>query len=132
VRSLMNRKLDVGNLSPTTDLRELRELFSQAGQVAALTVVRDGISGRVQRLAYLEMESHDGAQAAVARFDQYPFRGQMLTVSERRPDALADEDQHLSSRHAAATLLKERECGDHSNAGCRDMLDEGAPLRAGD
>ena len=128
----MNRKLDVGNLSPTTDQRELQELFSQAGRVVALTIVRDGISGRVQSVAYLEMESHDGAQAAVARFDHYPFRGQMLTVSERRPDALADEDQLLSSRHAAATPLTERECGHHSNAVCRDMLDEGGPLRAGD
>ena len=91
-QALMNRKLDVGNLSPTTDQRALRELFSQAGQVAALTIVRDGISGRVQQVAYLEMESHEGAQAAVARFDRYPFRGQRLTVSERRPDAPADDD----------------------------------------
>ena len=129
----MNRKLDVANLAPTTDLRELRELFSQAGQVAALTIVRDGISGRVQRVAYLEMESHDGARAAVARFDQYPFHGQMLTVRERRPRALDEGDQPLSSRQAAATSSKEREGGHgHSSRECLDMLDEGGPLRAGD
>jgi hypothetical protein len=90
----MNRKLDIGNLSPTTDQRESRELFSQAGQ--------------------------------------YPFRGQALTVSERRPDAPADHDRHFSPRPAAAPRLNEREGGHHSNPGCREMLDEGGPLRAGD
>jgi RNA recognition motif-containing protein len=129
----MNRKLDVGNLSPTTDQRELQELFSQAGQVVALTVVRDGISGRVQSVAYLEMESHDGAQAAVDRFDHYPLRGRMLTVSERRPDTLDDGDQQLAFRHAAAAALIGQECYHaHSSAGSLDMLDEGGPLRTGD
>jgi RNA recognition motif-containing protein len=52
---------------------------------------------------------------------------------ERRPDALDDGDQRLSSRHAPAAPWKEREeCHRHSTAGCLDMLDEGGPLRAGD
>jgi hypothetical protein len=62
----------------------------------------------------------------------WPREASIEAARPRRPDALDDEDQHLSSRPAAVAPLKERECGHHSNAGSLDMLDEGGPLRAGD
>ena len=103
----MNRKLYVANLATATVSQELEELFSQAGQVLAITVVRDDITGRERKVAYVEMRSHDGARAAVARFDQYPLRGLPLTVRESGVD-------------------------DPPPTESRTMLDEGGALRAED
>ena len=42
----MGRKLYVGNLPYTTTEDELRDLFSQAGAVDTVNVVRDNATGR--------------------------------------------------------------------------------------
>jgi RNA recognition motif-containing protein len=90
----MTRTLHVTNLSPTTSPRDLRDLFSRAGHVAAITVVRDGITGRDRRVAYVHMQSDDGATAAVARFHQHRLLGRTLNVSAGPPDAGASGTSH--------------------------------------
>jgi RNA recognition motif-containing protein len=86
----MTRTLHVTNFSPATSPQDLRDLFSQAGHVAAITVVRDGIMGRESRVAYVDMQSHDGAEAAVARFHRYRLEGELLDVSASPPEAGAN------------------------------------------
>jgi RNA recognition motif-containing protein len=81
----MARKLFVGNLPFSTGEQELQDLFSQAGQVESVTVMRDQMTGRARGFAFIEMGSDDDAQRAIQQFNEYSLGGRNLTVNEARP-----------------------------------------------
>ena len=81
----MGRRLYVGNLPYTTGEAELQELFSKAGTVESVRVMRDAATGRARGFAFVEMASDDDAQKAIDKFHNYSFGGRNLTVNEARP-----------------------------------------------
>ena len=81
----MNRKLYVGNLPYETGETELQELFSQAGDVASVNLVRDQATGRPRGFAFVEMSTDDGAQKAIRELNEREIGGRRLTVNEARP-----------------------------------------------
>jgi len=81
----MNRKLFVGNLSFNTEERTLQDLFAQAGPVASVRVMRDMATGRARGFGFVEMESEDGARAAIERFNETELDGRRIAVNEARP-----------------------------------------------
>src|SRR4029453_17553952 len=83
----MGRKLFVGNLPFTTGEQELEDLFSQAGTVESVRVMRDQATGRARGFAFVEMESDEAAQQAIEKFHQYEVGGRAINVNEARPQA---------------------------------------------
>ncbi len=81
----MNRKLYVGNLPYETGDAELQELFSQAGDVASVNLVRDQATGRPRGFAFVEMSNDAGAQKAIRELNDREIGGRRLTVNEARP-----------------------------------------------
>jgi len=81
----MGRRLYVGNLPYTTGEAELQELFSKAGTVESVRVMRDAATGRARGFAFVEMASDADAQNAITRLHNYQFQGRNLTVNEARP-----------------------------------------------
>ena len=81
----MGRRLYVGNLPYKATDEELRELFSQAGAVANVQVMRDTATGRARGFGFVEMATEEGAQKAVEQFHQYQMQGRALVVNEARP-----------------------------------------------
>jgi cold-inducible RNA-binding protein len=81
----MGRRLYVGNLPYTTGEAELQELFSKAGTVESVRVMRDAATGRARGFAFVEMATDDEAQKAASEFNQYQMGGRSLTVNEARP-----------------------------------------------
>jgi RNA recognition motif-containing protein len=81
----MSQKLYVGNLPYTTSEAELQELFSQAGVVESVHVMRDMATGRARGFAFVEMGASDDAQKAIAQFNDYELGGRNLAVNEARP-----------------------------------------------
>ena len=81
----MGRRLYVGNLPYTTGEAELQELFSRAGTVESVRVMRDAATGRARGFAFVEMATDEEAQKAAAEFNQYQMGGRALTVNEARP-----------------------------------------------
>jgi cold-inducible RNA-binding protein len=81
----MGRKLYVGNLPYQIAEAELQELFSQAGSVESVRVMRDMATGRARGFAFVEMATDEEAQKAATQFDQYSLGGRALTVNEARP-----------------------------------------------
>jgi cold-inducible RNA-binding protein len=81
----MGRRLYVGNLPYNTGETELQELFSKAGNVESVRVMRDPATGRARGFAFVEMSTDDEATKAVSEFNEYQLGGRALTVNEARP-----------------------------------------------
>lgn len=78
-------KLYVGNLSFQTSEDELRDLFSQHGDVASVSLVMDRETGRPRGFGFVEMPDDAQAQAAITAINGQSFMGRDLTVNEARP-----------------------------------------------
>ncbi len=81
----MGRKLYVGNLPYQAGESELQELFSQAGTVDSVRVMRDMATGRARGFAFVEMATDEEAQKAAAQFNGHSLGGRALAVNEARP-----------------------------------------------
>jgi cold-inducible RNA-binding protein len=81
----MGRRLYVGNLPYKATDEELTELFSRAGAVDNVRVMRDQATGRARGFAFVEMATDEDAQKAIAEFHQFQMEGRALVVNEARP-----------------------------------------------
>ena len=81
----MGRRLYVGNLPYSATEDQLTDLFSRAGQVDNVRVMRDMATGRARGFAFVEMASDDDAQKAVSQLNDYQMEGRPLVVNEARP-----------------------------------------------
>ena len=81
----MGRRLYVGNLPYSTTDEELNGLFSRAGTVESVRVMRDMATGRARGFAFVQMGSDEDAQRAITEFHQFQMEGRALVVNEARP-----------------------------------------------
>jgi RNA recognition motif-containing protein len=83
----MGRKLYVGNLPFDTGEAELQELFTRAGAVESVRVMRDMATGRARGFGFVEMVSENDAQTAISMLNDSQLGGRNLTVNEAKPMA---------------------------------------------
>jgi cold-inducible RNA-binding protein len=81
----MDVTLYVGNLAKTTSENELRNLFSQVGEVTKLSIMKDRVSGESKQYGFLTMSAQSEADRAVSRFDNYLLGQHKLKVILTRP-----------------------------------------------
>ena len=81
----MNKNLYVGNLSQNVTDDDLRNNFSEAGKVASVAIIKDKFSGVSRGFGFVEMETEEGAQEAIKKFNGGDLDGKTITVSEARP-----------------------------------------------
>ena len=81
----MGKNLYVGNLSFTATADDLREAFSQYGNVTSASVVSDRETGRSRGFGFVEMADGAAGRAACEKLDQHEFEGRRLTVNEAKP-----------------------------------------------
>jgi len=81
----MGNRLYVGNLPYSTTDQELSELFSRAGSVESVRVMRDMATGRARGFAFVQMGTDEEAQKAISEFHQFDLQGRPLVVNEARP-----------------------------------------------
>jgi len=81
----MGRRLYVGNLPYSSSEDQLTELFSRAGKVESVRVMRDMATGRARGFAFVEMSSDDEAQRAISELHEHQLEGRALVVNEARP-----------------------------------------------
>ncbi len=65
----------------------MNTLFAEFGGVASVNVITDRQTGRSKGFAFVEMESEDAAQAAIAALNGKSVDGRQITVAEARPQA---------------------------------------------
>ncbi len=81
----METKLYVGNLSYDATEEELKSLFSQAGVVQSVAIIKDRETGRSKGFAFVEMSNQAEAQAAISQLNGKQYRDRALTVNIARP-----------------------------------------------
>ena len=83
----MGKRLYVGNLSYGLRDNDLQQLFAASGTVVSAQVIMDRPIGRSKGFGFVEMNSEEEAQAAIAEFNGKEVEGRPLTVNEARPKA---------------------------------------------
>lgn len=81
----METKLYVGNLSYDATEEELKTLFSQAGVVQSVAIIKDRETSRSKGFAFIEMSNQADAQAAISQLNGKLYRDRALTVNIARP-----------------------------------------------
>lgn len=81
----MDTKLFVGNLSFDTSEETLRALFSEAGTIVTVDVIKDRFSGRPKGFAFVEMSNQEEAEKAIALLNGKEVDGRPLTVNVAKP-----------------------------------------------
>ncbi|MBI3242801.1 MAG: RNA-binding protein [Chloroflexi bacterium] len=78
-------KLYVGNLSYETSEEDLRALFTQAGAVASVALIKDRDTGRSKGFAFVEMATQAEAEKAISMYSGHKMNDRDLTVNLARP-----------------------------------------------
>jgi RNA recognition motif-containing protein len=81
----MNTKMYVGNLPFSATELDVREHFSQYGDVSDVYLPMDRESGRPRGFAFVTMASPEAMTAAINGANGVDFQGRNLTVNEARP-----------------------------------------------
>jgi len=81
----METKLYVGNLSYNTSEDDLRTLFSQAGTVTAVDLIKDRDTGRSKGFAFVTMSNQSEMEKAIQMFNSYSLDNRALNVNIARP-----------------------------------------------
>jgi RNA recognition motif-containing protein len=81
----MGKKLYVGNLGYLVTDSDLEQMFAAHGTVQSAQVVMDRDTGRSKGFGFVEMDSDQEAQAAIAALNGKEVGGRTLTVNEARP-----------------------------------------------
>ncbi|HEY59754.1 MAG TPA: RNA-binding protein [Anaerolineae bacterium] len=80
----METNLYIGNLSFDTSEDELKELFSQAGEVVSVKLIRDYYSGKSRGFGFIEMSNQEEMQEAIKLFNGYQLKDRELRVDVAR------------------------------------------------
>ncbi|HJW83860.1 MAG TPA: RNA-binding protein [Anaerolineae bacterium] len=81
----MVKRLFVGNLSYAATEEQVRTLFSEVGTVASVSLVTDRETGQARGFGFVEMETEEAAQEAIAKLNGRELNRRNITVSEARP-----------------------------------------------
>ena len=78
-------RLFIGNLPYAASEADLREHLSSVGAPAQIVLPVDRETGRPRGFAFVDYSDRAVAEEAIRRFNQQPFKGRPLAVSEARP-----------------------------------------------
>ena len=78
-------RLFVGNMPYGATEADLRAHFSAVGEPSQIVIPVDRETGRPRGFAFVEFLDRSVAEEAITRFNQQPFMGRTLSVSEARP-----------------------------------------------
>lgn len=75
----------VGNLPYSSTEQQLRDMFSQYGQVSSSRIISDRETQRSRGFGFVEMPNDNEGRAAIDALNGYQMGGRPLKVNEARP-----------------------------------------------
>lgn len=83
----MDTRIYVGNLNKSTTQEEINTLFSQAGTVTSVDLVKDRGTGKSKGFAFVNMPEQAEAEKAISMFNAYSLADNELKVNVSKPRA---------------------------------------------
>ena len=81
----MEKKIYVANISYSATEQDIRDLFSEYGEVVSVKIITDKFTGQSKGFGFVEMESESDAQKTISELNGKPFMGKTLTLAEAKP-----------------------------------------------
>ncbi len=81
----MGKRLYVGGIPYKSTDDDLKQAFSQAGEVVSVTIMMDKFTGRSRGFGFVEMADDAGMEKAIEMWNGKEFGGRTLVVNEARP-----------------------------------------------
>lgn len=75
----------IGNLPYSVTEDELRDAFSEFGQVDRANIIKDKFSGRSKGFGFVEMPNDGEAQSAIESLNDSDLNGRTIKVNQARP-----------------------------------------------
>jgi RNA recognition motif-containing protein len=75
----------VSNLSFNVEDEDLREFFTEYGEVSSAKVITDKFTGKSRGFGFVEMPDDAAAQKAIAELDQASVENRTIRVMEAKP-----------------------------------------------
>ncbi len=79
------KKMYVGNIAFNATEQDLRELFSEYGEIGSLKIIKDNFTNQSRGFGFVEMIDENDAQKARTALNGKTFKGKTLTVAEAKP-----------------------------------------------
>ena len=97
---MQNSKLYVGNLRYSVTNEQLKELFSNYGEVRQVSIIEG------KGFGFVEMSNPSEAERAKRRLDGFDFKGRILRVDEARPSFEKDRNRSSLEERSSAALTQ--------------------------
>jgi RNA recognition motif-containing protein len=77
--------IHVSNLSFNVTDEDLREFFTEYGEVSSAKVIMDKFTGKSRGFGFVEMPDDEAAKKAISELDNGVVEGRTIRVSEAKP-----------------------------------------------
>ncbi len=81
----MGKKLYVGSISFQATEEDLKEAFSEVGEVESVNIITDQFTNRSKGFGFVEMASDEDAKKAIETLNGTTFMNRSIIVNEARP-----------------------------------------------
>ncbi len=81
----MGKRIYVANISFNASEQDIRDLFSEYGEVESVKMIMDKYTGQSKGFGFVEMGSEEDAKKTISELNGKPFMGKTLAVAEARP-----------------------------------------------
>ena len=78
-------KIYIGNMPFSVTDSDLNAMFAKHGAVTSVNIITDKFSNRPRGFAFVEMETEDAAQKAIAALNGTQLEGRALVVNTAKP-----------------------------------------------
>lgn len=102
----MSTRLYVGNISFKATEEDIKDLFSQSGEVVSVKLIKDAATGRLRGFGFVEMASKEDAQKAITKLNGNAFMDRNIVVNEAKPQERRDRGDRGRPRERSGFGLR--------------------------
>jgi len=92
------KKLFVGNLPYSVTEDQLRDIFSEFGDLEEVKLLTDRATGRSRGIAFVKFADEASAQAAIEKLHESDLEGRNMIVNVARPRVPRDNNSYGNNR----------------------------------
>jgi len=75
----------VGNLAYSVSESDLKDVFSEFGEVESATIITDKFSGQSKGFGFVEMPNNSEADSAIKALNETDMKGRSIKVNQAKP-----------------------------------------------